>query len=67
MLELVAHDAADDVSRDAPSTGSTAGVSLVERHGFLVARGEGAATVPEDAFDHRPDREARAESLWGRP
>lgn len=67
VIELAAHDVANDVARGAPEVAETArsaGVSLIERHGFLVAHGESADALPEAAFDHRPDREARAEALW---
>jgi len=40
--------------------------TLIDRNGFLVAHGEPGAVLPEDAFDHRADRDARAESLWSR-
>jgi hypothetical protein len=38
---------------------------LVERHGLLIAHGEPHAALPEGAFDHRLDRDARAGALWG--
>jgi hypothetical protein len=65
VIELVAHDVANDVSRGAPEPAPGIGVTLIERHGFLIAHGESGAPLPEESFDHRLDREARAESLWG--
>ncbi|MFO0756636.1 MAG: hypothetical protein U0359_09105 [Byssovorax sp.] len=62
VMELVAHDAANDVSRGASIAASTAGVALIERRGLLVAHGEAGTVVPEEAFDHRADREARADA-----
>ena len=60
VIELVAHDAANEApGADAPSHGD---VILTERHGLLLADTE--ATVPEEAFDHRLDREARADRIW---
>lgn len=68
VIERAARDVATDVSRGpleeleaAPSTG----VTLIERHGFLIAHGQASPALPEEAFDHRADREARAEHLWG--
>jgi hypothetical protein len=68
VIELAAHDVANDVSRGAPQTSEAAsggGVTLIERNGILVAHGESSALLPEEAFDHRADREARAKLLWG--
>ncbi|MEZ4294602.1 MAG: AAA family ATPase [Polyangiaceae bacterium] len=39
------------------------GVSLVEQHGVLVANSESGALLSEETFDHRLDRESRAEHL----
>ena len=67
VIELAAHDVANDVSRGTPGMSETAqgvGVSLIERQGFLIAHSETGAALPEAAFDHRLDREARAELLW---
>jgi hypothetical protein len=66
VIELAAHDVANDVTGEAPEVALTEGVALIERHGFLVARGEPGVTLPEATFDHRPDREVRADLLWGR-
>ena len=61
VIELVAHDAANDAPiAEAASTG---GVTLTERHGLLLVEAE--AFLPEGAFDHRVDREARADGVWG--
>jgi hypothetical protein len=68
VIELAAHDVAAVVSRgaaEAPEAAPGIGVTLIERHGFLIAHGESGAVLPEEAFDHRLDREARAELLWG--
>lgn len=68
VIERAARDVAIDLSpgplaphQAAPGTG----VTLIERNGFLIAHGEAGVVVPEEAFDHRVDREARAEHLWG--
>lgn len=69
VIERAARDVAADVSPgpgEAPEAAPGTGVTLVERHGFLIAHAEAGAAVPEEAFDHRADREARAEHLWGR-
>jgi hypothetical protein len=65
VIELAAHDVANDVSRRAAEPVPGVGVTLIERHGFLIAHGEPGAALPEEVFDHRVDREARAELLWG--
>ncbi len=65
VIELAAHDVANDVSAGATEPAPDADVTLVERNGFLVAHCEPGATLPEEVFDHRLDREARAERLWG--
>jgi hypothetical protein len=65
VIELVAHDVANDVSSTteaAPGGGAT----LIERNGLLIAHGEPGQTLPEAVFDHRHDRDTRAELLWGR-
>ena len=41
--------------------GSHGGAIVTERHGLLFVHA--AAVVPEAAFDHRCDREARADQL----
>lgn len=68
VIERAAHDVANDVAREAPETAPDLGVGvrLIERRGFLVAHSESHADVPEEAFDHRQDREAHAERLWSR-
>jgi hypothetical protein len=68
VIELAAHDIANDVSREAPlPSDATPGssVTLVERKGLLVAHGEPGAALPVEVFDHRVDRETRGERLWG--
>lgn len=61
VIELVAHDAANDTPR--AEAASPGGVILTERHGLLLVDAE--APLPEEAFDHRGDREARADRVWG--
>ncbi len=68
VIELATHDVATDVARELPDTVETTsvtGVTLIDRHGFLVAHGESGAVLPEEVFDHRVDREARAKHLSG--
>jgi hypothetical protein len=65
VIELAAHDVANEVSGGTPEPAVGIGVTLIERHGFLIAHGESGAALPEEVFDHRSDREARAELLWG--
>jgi hypothetical protein len=68
VIERAARDVATDVSpgpREAPEAAPGTGITLIERNGFLIAHGEAGVAVPEEAFDHRVDREARAEHLWG--
>ncbi|KYF64050.1 hypothetical protein BE11_39025 [Sorangium cellulosum] len=62
VIELVAHEAASDVpaSEQAARRG---GVTLTERHGLLVVDAD--ATMPAEVFDHRPDRDARADRIQG--
>jgi hypothetical protein len=64
VIELAAHDVANEVAGGV-ETAPGAGITLIERNGFLIAHGEAGAALPEELFDHRLDREARAESLWG--
>ncbi|KYG08905.1 hypothetical protein BE21_20875 [Sorangium cellulosum] len=62
VIELVAHEAASDV----PATDQPArreGVTLTERHGLLLVDAD--ATLPADVFDHRLDRDARADGILG--
>lgn len=54
VLELATHDVANDLSHGAPQPASGVGVTLIERHGLLVAHGEPGATLPEAAFDRTP-------------
>lgn len=63
VIELVAHDAASDVPAAAAAIADEGGVTLTERHGLLVVDSD--AVVPASAFDHRLDREARADHIWG--
>lgn len=65
VIELAAHDVANDVSTGGTEPAPGSGVTLIERDGFLIAHGEAGATVPEELFDHRPDRDALAKRLWG--
>jgi hypothetical protein len=68
VIERAARDVATDVSPgplEALEAAPGTGVTLIERHGFLIAHGEAGVALPEEAFDHRVDREARAEHLWG--
>ncbi|WP_437648741.1 hypothetical protein [Sorangium sp. So ce362] len=62
MIELVAHEAASDVPA-AEEPARCGGVTLTERHGLLLIAAD--ATVPADAFDHRPDRDARMDRIQG--
>jgi hypothetical protein len=62
VIELVAHEAAGDVpAADHPARRE--GVSLTERHGLLLVDAD--ATMPAEVFDHRPDRDARADRILG--
>jgi hypothetical protein len=68
VIELATHDVATDVAERLPEAVEAVpvtGVTLIERHGFLVAHGESGVVLPEEVFDHRADREARAERLSG--
>ncbi|MGK3995873.1 hypothetical protein [Sorangium sp. So ce1024] len=60
VIELVAHEAASDVPA-APARRE--GVTLTERHGLLLVDAD--ATMPAEVFDHRPDRDARADRIQG--
>jgi len=68
VLTLATHDIAVDASAgrpEAPVPAPGVGVALIERRGFLVAHSESGGTLPEEVFDPRLDRVARAELLWG--
>ncbi len=68
VIELATHDVATDVARQLPvavAAVPVTGVTLIERHGVLVAHGESGVVLPEEVFDHRVDREVRAEHLLG--
>ncbi|MBK9266391.1 MAG: hypothetical protein IPM54_42220 [Polyangiaceae bacterium] len=68
VIELATHDVAADVSGTLPEAAEVApaaGVTLVERHGVLIAHGQSGVVLSKEAFDHRLDREARAEHLVG--
>jgi hypothetical protein len=65
VIELAAHDVANAVSHGAPAPAPGIGVTLIERRAFLIAHSEPGAPLPAQVFDHRPDRETRAELLWG--
>jgi hypothetical protein len=64
VIELAAHDIASDVAGGSVETRPGAGMTLIERHGLLVAHAEAGATLPEELFDHRVDRDVRAKLLW---
>lgn len=62
VIELVAREAASDVpAADHPAR--CEGVTLTERHGLLLVDAD--ATMPAEVFDHRPDRDARADRIQG--
>ncbi|MEP7122074.1 MAG: hypothetical protein ABJE95_14240 [Byssovorax sp.] len=63
VIELVAHDAANDAPVADESPAPQGGVILIERNGLLLIDTD--AAVPEAAFDHRVDREARADPIRG--
>ena len=63
VIELVAHDAANDTPVASAEAASPEGVILAERHGLLLVDTE--ASLPEEAFVHRADRETRADRTWG--
>jgi hypothetical protein len=63
VIELVAHDAANDAPLAEAQAGCHGSAILTERHGLLFVHAE--AVVSEEAFDHHNDREARADHLWG--
>lgn len=63
VIEIVAHQTANEVPAAIAGTAPAHGVTLTERHGLLLIGT--AATVPAEAFDHRLDREARADRIWG--
>lgn len=63
VIEIVAHETANDVPAAITEPAPHHGVSLTERHGLLLI--DTAAVVPVDAFDPRLDREARADQIWG--
>jgi hypothetical protein len=63
VIELVAHEAASDVPAKLAESAPTRGVTLIERNGLLVVDSD--AAVSADAFDHRLEREARADRIWG--
>lgn len=62
VIEMVAHEAANDVPATPAVSAPSRGVTLTERHGLLLVDADG--TVPVEAFDHRPDRDARADHIW---
>ncbi len=68
VIELATHDVATDVARQLPEALEAVpvtGVTLIDRRGVLIAHCESGVVLPEEAFDHRADREARAEHLSG--
>jgi len=68
VIELATHDVATDVARQLPEALEAVpvtGVTLIDRRGVLIAHGESGVVLPEEVFDHRVDREARAEHLSG--
>lgn len=63
VIELVAHDAANHAPvAEEDQHAPPAGALLTERHGLLLVDAE--AALPEAAFDHRVDRDARADRIW---
>lgn len=64
VIELAAHDVASEVSAEVAPPGPGPAVTLIERHGFLVAHAEPTTAVSEEMFDHRLDRDERADRLW---
>lgn len=68
VIELATHDIATDVAQQLPQALEAVpvtGVTLIDRRGVLVAHGESGVVLPEEVFDHRVDREMRAEHLSG--
>jgi hypothetical protein len=63
VIELVAHEAANDAPDAGAEATARGRVTLTERHGLLLVDADVA--VPASAFDHRLDREARADRIWG--
>lgn len=61
VIERVAHDVAGEV-RPEVTTAEAADVKLIEHHGMLLV--DANETLPADVFDHRSDRDARAERIW---
>ena len=62
VIELVAHDAANDAPVAETESASPGSALLTERHGLLLVDAD--AALPEAAFDHRIDRDARADRIW---
>jgi hypothetical protein len=64
VIERVAHEAASEVpSTEVTAASGRSNVTLVEQSGLLIV--DAGETLPASAFDHRPDRDARADRLWG--
>ena len=63
VIEMVAHEAASEVPATAAETSTGDGVRLIEHHGLLLVDAD--AALPAEAFDHRLDRDARMEHIWG--
>lgn len=63
VIELVAHEAANDVPITTAEPAPAPSVTLTEQRGLLVVDTD--ASVPAEAFDHRPDRDDRANRMWG--
>ncbi len=63
LIERIARETADEFpSLCTPQRACPPGVTLTERHGMLLV--ESDETLPIDAFDHRVDRDARADQIW---
>jgi hypothetical protein len=63
VIERVAHEAMGDVPAASAAVPPGDGVTLVERHGLLLVDAD--VTLSAHTFDHRLDRDARADHIWG--
>ena len=61
VIEIVAHETANDVPAAISETDPAHAVTLTELHGLLVV--DTTVGVPVEAFDHRLDRESRADRI----
>jgi hypothetical protein len=62
VIELAAHDAANDAPVPEAEFASSGGAILTERLGLLFVDADTA--LSEAAFDHRLDRDERADRMW---